>query len=280
MAVAQPGVIPQDEDVNKTVDGETPDTQVVPRLGFNVATQEDVQDIPVPITPPWLKIAHGISDLCTKFGHAPGSLVLANEHVLALPQTPQRAAGTLKCIIWADQMYYKEYKFTKGVQPQVFDTAAEAHAAGFTTEYDPIKRAMPSAPPAMTWLMLIEKPADLVCDLFFLEVRGRKYAPCYFGVDKSAFRAVKDNYFTIKRFGTAGRGIKSIEWELKTRIYTSRSTDNETIVPSIRKLRVLPEDELQEFVAAAKALGGAPEPENGKPEAKAGEAEARVQATV
>lgn len=256
MTVAKTGELPpQDQSVNDVVDGRVPETQVAPRLGFAVATQDDVADIPVPISPPWLQIAHGISDLCTKLGFPAGALVLAKQHVLTLPQTPDRPAGVLKCIIWGDEMYYKEYKYTPGVQPKVFKTAKEAQAAGFTTEYSPVT-GMPSCPPAMTWLMLIEQPKDLLCDMFFLEIRGRKYATCFFGIDKMAFGAVKDIYFTTKRFGTAGRGIKSIEWELKTRIKPTKSGEHEAFVPQIKKSRVLPEDELQEFIAAAMELGG------------------------
>jgi hypothetical protein len=257
MAIAKENEVPaEDTTVNDQVDG-APETGVSTRMTLDLTAHDEGDQIPVAITPPYLQIAHGISDLCNKMGFAPGSLVLGKENVIAQPAGPKCPAGeALKVIVLKYQTYYKEYEYHKGVPSKTFNTAAEAHAAGFTTEYNAVTGQQPSCPPAMTWLMLIEKPKDLLCELFFLDVMGKQYAPCFFGVDKMAFRAVKDTFFLNAKIAAAGRGIRSLEWELKTRIQTVRSTQKDAWVPAIRRLRAIPEAELQEIVKAAALLAG------------------------
>jgi hypothetical protein len=259
MGIAKKNEAPpvQDESVNHQVDGasEQPSTAVSTRLNFDMTAPDEGPQIPVSITPPYLQIAHGISDLCNKMGFAPGSLVLGKENLIASPPKPNTTGEALKVIILKYQTYFKEYAYVKGVQSKVFATAAEAHAAGFTTEYNPITGQQASAPEAMTWLMLIEKPANVMCELFFLTVGEKQYAPAFFGVDKTSFRTVKDTFFINARVAAAGRGIKSLEWELRTRIHPLKN-GNETWVPFIKRLRAIPEAELQEILKAAQTLSG------------------------
>jgi hypothetical protein len=272
MATAQEGQVPQhDPNAEKTVDaaGEGHETHAVaPRLGFGnaaVATQGDVEQMPLPLTPPWMKIVHGVGK-ASKLGFAPGSLILGKEPdsvLIAKPKTENYNGDSLKIIVWAYDTFFKEYAYIEGQQAKRFKTAAEAHAAGFTTLRNAATGAMPTAPLAMTWLVLVEQPKDLMCERFLLEVGEKKYAPCFFEVDKKAFRAVYDN-FNLMVFATKKtRGIKSVEWELRTRVVPGKGDG--TWVPTIRKLRIIPDAELEQIVAATSQLAAPTGVEDGDP---------------
>lgn len=256
MTVAGEGRPIEDTSVNAQVDGAHEEKHVVPRMGFGVATQEDVANIPVAIDPPWLSIVHPVGDLGMSGKFLPGSLILGKEYLVA------KAGEKLRCVVWDYRTYFKEY-LTKEqrdnrVQPRTFLTAAEAHAAGLTTETNPITRALPTAPMAMTWVMLIEKPEGLACDLFCVDIAGKTYAPALFGVDKSAFLSVKNAFFMAAQFTTKPfGGVRAMRWELWTRVYEAK-TGNKAWVPSIKPVGIMPEDERKAFVTAASAFGGKP----------------------
>lgn len=258
MATAVQGQAPvEDVEVLKQMNHEGEETSVV-KLGFGVATTNDVAPVPIPINPPFLQVVHGVGALAQTGLFTPGSLVLAKENLV----TKAGPENKIVCIVWDYRMYYKEYltkeQFAAGNKSRIFQTVAEVRQAGLTTERNPMTGEMPSCPPAMTWLMLLEKPKDLMCDLFFLDVNGKKYAPALFGVDKSAFISVRDTFALAANYTSKPRGIRSIEWDLWTRPYKAK-TGNITWVPSIKMRRALPDDELKAILEAARALGGSPE---------------------
>lgn len=261
MAVAAEGRPVEDPSVSAQVDGGSEERHPAPRMGFGVATQEDVAQIPVAVDPPWLTIIHPISELGMSGKFIPGSLVLGKEYLVA------KAGEHITCVVWDYRTYFKEYlnqeQRNAKQRPRTFFTAAEAHAAGLTTETNPITRALPTAPMAMTWVMLIEKPAGLACDLFCVDVAGKSYAPALFGVDKSAFLSVKNPFFMAAQFTTKPfGGVKAMRWDLWTRIYEAK-TGNKTWVPSLRPVGIMPEDERKAFSETASAFGGKPAGEEG-----------------
>ena len=58
-------------------------------------------------------------------------------------------ADPLQLVIGSYRQYYKQYlsndQFQAGEKSQIFNSAAEAHTAGFTTEWDQVTRTPPSA---------------------------------------------------------------------------------------------------------------------------------------
>lgn len=267
MTVAQLGQPVEDLNVAEVVDGGHesggPGVAVGPRMSFAPATQSDTAPA-VMVDPPWLAVVHPVGELGMSGRFMPGSLVLGKEFLVA------KAGEHLNVIVWDYRTYYKEYLTTDqrkaGLKPRVFLTAAEARAAGLTTEIDPATRALPTAPMGMTWLALVEKPKDLLCDLFFIEVAGRRYAPAYIGLDKSAFLSVKNAFFMAAQFTTKSfGGIRAMRWDLWTRIYEAKS-GNKAWVPSIKPVGIMPEDERRAFgsaasIAAGSAKGGGEEPQ-------------------
>lgn len=262
MAVAKDGNRPpEDASVNAQVDGHghEAETEVLPspRIGFGVTTQQETHQLPVAVDPPWLAIVHPVGTLGESGKFLPGSLVLGKEYLVA------KAGEHLSVVVWDYITFFKEYltaaNRTPGVLPRTFLSAAEAHKAGLTTETNPVTRALPTAPMAMTWVVLIEKPKDLMCDLFFLGVGGKQYAPAKMGIDKSAFLSVKNSFFMAAQYTTkAFGGIRAMKWDLWTRQYEAR-TGNKTWVPSIAPLGIMKEDERKAFAAAEAMFGGAPQ---------------------
>lgn len=232
----------------------TEERAVTQRMGFGV-TQTDAPAMPVVVDPPWLTIVHPVGELGMSGQFLPGSLVLGKEFLIA------KAGEHLQTIVWEYRTFFKEYltpdQRKDGLRPRTFMTAAEAHANGLTTETNPITRALPTCPMAMTWVLLIEKPAGAMCDLFFLEIAGKQYAPALFGIDKSAFISVKNSFFMAAQFTTKPfGGIRAMKWDLWTRLYEAK-TGNKTWVPSIKALGIMPEAERMAFRDAASVFGGA-----------------------
>lgn len=270
---AQPGQTPtHDPAAEAVVDHpEGAETRVSTRLGFGtqaVTAPGDTSPVmPLPMSPPWMKIVHGVGK-ASKLGFAPGTLIIGKEPdstPIAQPKTERYAGDALKIIIWDYEYFFKQYAYTEGQVGKRFKTKAEAEAAGFTTERNPVTGELPTAPLAMTWLLLVEKPKDLICERFFLEVGDKAYAPCFFELDKKGFRAVHDSFqlmvFATKK--TPG-GLKAVEWELRTRVAPATKGDG-VCVPQIRKIRIIPAEELTRIVEATAMLAGAPA-EAGAPE--------------
>lgn len=200
---------------------------------------------------PWLAVAHGVGGL-SRAGFSPGDLVLGKEYCvysparpMAKPPTPETAK--LAIIVLTHRLYWKQYmsqaEHAAKITPQVFTNLRDAHKAGFTTAWDPVTQKPPTAPPAMTWQMLIEKPSDLNCEMFCIEVNGKLYAPAYMSLDKGAYLSVKDQFGLAVNYTCIKRGIDCAKWELATRVRTAK-TGNETWVPYIRGQGYLTEDEV------------------------------------
>jgi hypothetical protein len=189
---------------------------------------------------PWLGICQGVGGLANSGKYRPGDLVLAKDHLLA------HAGEPLRAIVWQFKEYYKEYmpKYVPGVIAKTFWSPAEAHAAGFTTERDPITNALPTAPIAMLWFLLIEKPKDLLCELFCIREGDREYAPAKMAVERSAYYSVSQTFGTAARWTCKERGIGSAVWGLSTVTYKAR-TGNVTWVPKITLVEHMPDNRLK-----------------------------------
>jgi hypothetical protein len=201
------------------------------------------------ISLPILQIAHGVGKLNTQYGHTPGDVVLDNETVLYVPPriaNKNKGTAPLRFIIVNWTPYFKEYKAQEGQNPRAFRTAAEARAAGLTTERDEVTGALPSAPPAMSWSMLIEKPEGMMSSHFCIVdgVDGKEYAPARMFVERSAYLAVSSDFGKANNFVCRARGINSVVWEMTTKTRRAKTTNNETWVPAIRIVEHLTEEKL------------------------------------
>lgn len=194
------------------------------------------------ISYPYLQITHGVGKLA-EAGFIPGELVL-KDTVLYSPPNPRKPADPvdkpLNIIILNFKQYYKEYvagsDYDDGKMPKVFATAAEAQAAGFTTDW--VNGVAATAPAAMRWLILIEQPekAGVAPDYFCIPALGKLWAPAYMNLEKSSYRAVKDTFgLSVRVTKTSGRGIHSIMWNLATRQQKAKTTGNTTWVPDFKK---------------------------------------------
>lgn len=199
------------------------------------------------IGPPWLSIAHGVGKLA-EAGFNPGSLVLAKEHLLANKQEPL----IVTCLKF-DQ-YYKQYlskeEFAQGLRPKLFKTAALAQAAGYRTEW--VNNQGPQASPAMDWVLLIEKPKDLICGLFGIKIEDKEYALALMTFDKKAYASVAPSFLPAAKYTLKDRGIHVAKWEMKTAYSKNKSNANGAWVPVIRPVGYHSDT----FIAALKAQLG------------------------
>jgi len=249
VGAADPEVL---NDLNGSDDAIDAGTAVIQRPVFGVGKPQE-QVFTGTISFPYLQIAHGVGGLATE-GFSPGELVLGKEHALYSPARKKGDTSTpkLKLIVMSFTEYFKQYltkeEFENNERPQVFATPKEAKDAGFTVDWDPITSRPPTAPRAMTWLMLIEQPEGLECELFCLDANDKIYAPAYMSLDKSAYLSVKDK-FGMACFSLKGRGINSVEWEMGTKIKTAK-TGNTTWVPDLKLSRHMLDDEIEAVVAS------------------------------
>lgn len=214
---------------------------VRPPLAVGEPSQQFVGNMQLP----YLTIVQGVGELSDSF--AKGDFVLSKEYRLAGKGEP------LRIIILNFRQYWKEYvdsvSWSKGVRPRQFQTAAEAVAAGLTVERDPITGALPTAPVAMIWSLLIEKPKDLMCDLFCIRANDKEYAPALFPVERSAFLSVSTPFGLAANHTTKARGLYSVVWEMKTVVYTAK-TGNTTWVPKIQIVEHLNDEQIENLKAA------------------------------
>lgn len=205
---------------------------------------------------PYLSVVHGVGNL-SQAGFTPGDLVLGKEHLIAPSAKPNQPRNKLKIIVLNHVEYWKEYlsseRFTAGERAQVFRSKKDAIAAGFTTEFNPVTGTPPTAPMAMTWAMLIEKPEGIECELFCISANGKLYAPAYMALERSAFRSVDTKFGFAVRYSAKTRGIASIEWFLYTKLHTA-GTGNKVWVPEIQQSRALTDAEIKGLKEAA--MGG------------------------
>jgi hypothetical protein len=189
---------------------------------------------------PYLAIAHGVGKLSESFN--PGELVLAGDNLIAKKSEP------LVAIILANKDYFREYRpAVEGADRKIYNTAEEALADGQTTEFNQHTRAQPSAPRCTQFLMLLEKPKDLICDHFCVPFRGSFWAPAYFSVEKMAYRSVESAYGRAIKFTCKARGIRSAFWRLWTEQEKLRNSENRVWVPRLQMTGVLSDEELDEL---------------------------------
>jgi len=226
-------------------EGETLPAVVQP--SFGLAKPGEAQTFTGPITPPYLSIAYGVGGL-SEAGYNPGALVLDKKHLIAEKMEPVRM------IIINYKEYWKEYispaRWSAGDRPKSFMSEAEAHNAGFTTQYDPVTGSLPTAPGALALTLLIEKPEKLVCQLFCIEANGKLYAPAIMPVEKSGYTAIRNDFGMAVRHTTKLRGIYSVIWEMKTISRKAKSTGNSTWVPNIRIVQTMTDAEVENVTQA------------------------------
>jgi hypothetical protein len=99
--------------------------------------------------------------------------------------------------------YWKEYlsqeKWKAKLTPKIFKTEQEAINAGFTTQWDnsgPVGKG-PEVSGAMDMHLLIKKPKDLICSLFWVLDGEDAYAPARWFIDKKAYTRVSSVLFPL-----------------------------------------------------------------------------------
>ena len=107
-------------------------------------------------THPWLKLTTPSSnaDVLKKFG--PGAWVLGGEDKLGDENTVIPLTVIKAGMAWQENMAY-----TPGVTKQTFRTAAEAQAAGFSTDWNARKAGRPSVSEVLSTLLWMPKPEGL-----------------------------------------------------------------------------------------------------------------------
>lgn len=231
---------------------EGPGTAVIVRPEFAMGSpQESLKD---QVSAPVLQLVHAVGTLAKGGTFNPGDMVLDKTH-LVVPK-----GKSIRMIVLGFTRFFKEYcspeRWNSGDRNmRVFATAAEAHAAGFTTETNPLTQQRATAPMAMQWAMLLEKPADLICEQFFVHANGQSYAPARMYLERSAWWAVSKPFsmaasFSHKPVSEGGRGIHSAVWTLKAGTYTAKASGNSSWVPNIALAGSLTDDEIKAIAAA------------------------------
>lgn len=211
-------------------DPDTPGMYVpAPVTGGNSALMTSNID-GIDIRPPWMAVAHGVGKLA-KAGFNPGDLVLAGEHLITAK------GGKLSAVIISANIYWKEYlsqeAFQNNQRPRIFRSDKEAEAAGLTTRWSADGHG-PQCSPALELRLLIEKPKDLVCGLFGLEIDGKQFAPALMSLDKKAYWTSGAPIVQTARYSLRTRGFMSATWELWTSYEASKNSKNSAWVPRFR----------------------------------------------
>ena len=183
----------------------------------------DVRDFKLPR----LNIAYGVGKFVGKFN--PGSLVMGDDNLLVNVNTP------LTVTILSAVKYWKEWinnaQWRAGIKPRVFMTGKEVLAVGGTTDYG-ADGTPPSFAPAMDLKLLIQKPTDISCGLFGVDLPDGVYAPAIWTVDKTAYKRVGPVVLSTQEFALRKRGLISGVFELKTVVEKIRQSN--VVVPNIR----------------------------------------------
>lgn len=206
-------VVEADEGILDAVEGasEQANLPMLPTNAVFGAVTGDVKATEVKTTR--FQLAYGVGGLAEKFAN--GDMVLDKEHLIA------KKGENLTVILLSANKYYKEYtEYTAGGDmPRVWASEADAQAAGMVTNWGPRGSDIrPTAGGAMTIRMLIEKPANLVCGLFGLDIGGVMYAPVVWDVDKTAYKAAAGPIFQAASVALKARGLASGKWSLTTRM--------------------------------------------------------------
>lgn len=193
---------------------------------------------PMDMKLPRLQMAYGVGGLSENFN--PGDLVLGGEYLLAKKGEP------LRIVLLNVKKYYKQYltreDYDAGVIPATYNSESEVLQNGGTTRW--INGVGPSFTSAMNLKILIEKPEDLICGLFGIDLGGGKvYAPAVWDVDKSAYARVGPAVLTSINFALRERGMLSGVFEVSSR--TDKINGNMTPVPTIRLVDHLSDEEIE-----------------------------------
>jgi hypothetical protein len=186
------------------------------------------KDIPMPL----LSVVYGVGELATKF--SPGDLVLDREHLLVKKTEP------LTAILVSAEIYWKEYldqaAYAASMVPRIFRTEEEVTAVGGSTVFGP-NGERPTFKRAMSLKMLLEKPSNLECYLFNIDLLGSR------GV---GLEIIKQSSFALKQ-----RGLLAGRWQITT-AYEEIGA-NKVISPSIK---LLPKQHTDAEIAEIKAAIG------------------------
>lgn len=175
---------------------------------------------------PKLAIAYGVGKLSEKFN--PGDVILSDDSRLVGKGEP------LNFVVVGLHQYWKEYLsnelYQSGARPRTFETEAEVWKAGGTTAW--VGDDKPSFSKAMDLKLLVERPKDLICGLFGIELGGKVFAPAIWYLDKSGYKRVSKVVLGAASFSLKTRGITSGIFELKTA--NVKVNGNNIIVPEVR----------------------------------------------
>ncbi len=209
---------------------------------------------------PYLKLAHGVGEFAGKPGIQPGHLVLASEIVVAGPPAlPGTPSTTAQVVVLSCRKFWKEYldsaKYNAYKAENKFGasfaTEEEALAAGFTTRFDPVTRALPTCPPAFDWTLLVKRPKGMESAEFYLKEDDESWwAVARMIIDKSSYSNIETNF--VKGFKYAENvakpyGSHQAVWELGTQYGTlSRKPGaQKQWMLNCRFLRVLPRESFE-----------------------------------
>jgi len=199
---------------------------------------------------PRLQITYGVGNLAKTF--APGDIVYGGDNLLAHKQEK------LTIVIFKAVEYWREYMdsaaYDAGLRPRNFATEAEANANGGITKWPPrgSDGPKPNFSPAMDISMLIEKPANIVCGLFGIEIENKEYGVAIWTVDKTTYRRVAPYLKMCRQFSLRKRGLLSGRFELHTTI--EQIGGRVGPVPNLR----LAGHTSDEFIASVSAMLGVP----------------------
>lgn len=199
--------------MDTAVADEMNDDAALVAVSRNAALGEVAGDISASdIRLPRLQLTYGVGALAESF--APGDWVLDKENLLAHKDEP------LRVVLLSAFKYWKEYlsneQFAAGQRPRAFATDAEVVQNGGTIEW--VNGVGPTFSPAMDVKLLIEKPKDLVCGYFGLDIDGVMYAPVIWTVDKTTYNKVAQTITLMSKFTLAKRGLCSGVFQLSSTV--------------------------------------------------------------
>jgi hypothetical protein len=242
------------KEINEEAQGDLEDHPYAPSLRGSTALQmgQVAGDVdPSDVILPRLSIAYGVGELSATFN--PGDLVLNKEYYLAAKNE------RLRVVVLAATKYYKEERppgsFDKNAPPpKIVATKAEILEEGKTTEWRDGpggERIRPDYREAATFVLLLEKPKDLICPLFAAEFNGNAYTPAIFFVDKNGWKRSAQKVFSAAQLELKDKGVTSAIWELWTG--TEELRGNNTTLPYMQ-LKEAVSDEFKEWIGV-KFLG-------------------------
>lgn len=192
---------------------------------------------------PRLQMAYGVGKLAENYN--PGDLVLQDEYLLAHKGEPVLFIPVKALVYWKE--YLSQELWATGQKPREFLTEKEVHDAGGTTAW--VNGVGPTFSKALELRMLIQRPENLVCGLFGIQLGGKEYAPAVWNVDKTAFKTAAAPILFAAGMALKDRGeLLGGTFELVTSVRKSQ-TGNTTAVPVTRLKGINPPELVQEISA-------------------------------